>query len=523
MKKVMRLVSVQLWAVLGDMLAIGKSRTKKPKVLYASVLFFILLMSSISFFYSFMVGMGLKMYHSLDILPALMMAVVCVIILMTTVFKIKGTIFGFRDYDMIMSLPVSTGAVVACRLIILYAFNFMFVIIMIVPMMVAYGILAEPNVMFYIICFVSMFFIPLVPIVIASFLGTFIAWAASKFRYSNLLNIIFTLGLLSMFIGLSFTIKDNGQELVDIGKGITGQVNSLYPLAQLFTDAVVNYDIAAFLMFLAISVAAFLLYTALVKLSFKKINTLIMTGRYHVNFKMGEIRTSSPLKALYIKELKRYFSSTLYVLNTGFGIVMLTLGSIAAIFVDLDKVLGDPQAAPMFANNSPLFISFCIVMTCSSMCSISLEGKNLWIIKSMPVTAKTVYLAKILVNLTIISPAVIDTVILGAVLNLGALKTLILVLVTLASSVFIAFYGLLINLLLPNLNWTSEVVVIKQSAASMVTIFSGMAYVAVQFLLFVLLRSFIGAYLGYFLITVILDIALYIIITTYGKKRYLEL
>lgn len=523
MKKTMRLVSVQLWAVLGDMLYLGKSRNKKPKVLYASILFFILLMSAISFFYCFLIGTGLKMFKSLELLPALMMAIVCLIILMTTVFKVKGTIFGFRDYDMVMSLPVSTGTVVACRLFILYAFNFLFVIIMIVPMMVAYGILAEPNVMFYVICFISMFFIPLVPIVIASFVGTLIAYAASKFRYSNLLNIIFSLGLLSIFIGLSFTMKGSGQELVDIGKGITGQVNSLYPLAQMFTDAAVRYDIGAFLLFLLISVAAFVLYTVLVKVSFKKINTLIMTGRYHANFKMGEIKTASPLKALYIKELKRYFSSTIYVLNTGIGIVLLTLGAIAVIFVDLGKALGDPQAALLIANNSPLYITFCIIMTCSTMASISLEGKNLWIIKSMPVTPKTVYLSKIAVNLTIISPAIIDTVIIGTVLKLGVVKTVILVLVTAACSVFIAFYGLIINLLLPVFDWTSEVVVIKQSAATMITVFSSMAYVAVQFLLVLLLKSFIWAYLVYFLLTVILDIALYIILTTYGKKRYLTL
>jgi ABC-2 type transport system permease protein len=72
-------------------------------------------MSAISFFYSFMVGSGLKMFNSLDILPALMMAVTCVIILMTTVFKVKGTVFGFRDYDMVMSLPVSIGGIVASR------------------------------------------------------------------------------------------------------------------------------------------------------------------------------------------------------------------------------------------------------------------------------------------------------------------------------------------------------------------------------------------------------------------------
>jgi ABC-2 type transport system permease protein len=523
MKKIMRLVSVQLWAVLGDTLSIGKSGKKSPRLLYAGLLFFTLLMSAISLFYSMMIGTGLKMFDSLDILPAMMMSVTCLIVLMTTVFKVKGTIFGFRDYDMVMSLPVSTGVIVASRVVILYALNLLFVIIMIVPMMISYGILARPGVMFYIIGIITMFFIPLLPLIAASILGTIIAYAASKFRYSNLLNIIFSLGLLAAVIAASFTMGDSGQELVDMSRALTDEVNSFYPLARLYTDAVVHTDIAAFVYFVSISIAASVIYIVIVKQLFKKLNTLMMTGRSRVNFKMGQLKTSPPWKALYFKELKRYFSSPVYVLNTGFGIVMLTLGAIALLFVDLDQVLKEPQATDMVAGYGPIFIIFCVVMTCSTMASISLEGKNFWIIKSMPVTSRTVYLSKAAVNLTIISPAIIDTILIGIALKSGLMNTLSMLLVTITSAIFISLFGLLINLLLPNFNWTSDVVVIKQSAASMVTIFSGIAYAAVQFLLIMLLPSITLAYLAYALLTLIVDIGLYMILMTYGKTRYTEL
>ncbi|MDD3172268.1 MAG: hypothetical protein PHF63_01140 [Herbinix sp.] len=523
MKKVMRLVSVQLWAVMGDMLSIGNNRKKKPKMLYAGVLFFTLLMSGVSFFYSLMIGSGLKMYGSLELLPAMIMAVTCMIILMTTIFKVKGTIFGFRDYDMVMSLPVSTGVIAASRLIILYALNFMFVIIVMIPMMIAYGILAKPDILFYIISIVSLFFIPLLPIVIASFLGTLIAYAASKFRHSNIFSILFSLGFLVVIVVSSFFVGDNGKELVDMSKALTRQTNRLYPLARMYTNAVVNYDILEFLKFLGVSFVAFLLYTILVKRVFKKMNTLMMTGSYHVNYQLGQLKTSSPFKALYFKELKRYFSSTLYVINTGFGILMLTIGSFAIIFVDLDKIFGSTQATDALVKGIPMYLSFCIIMTCSTMASISLEGKNIWIIKSMPVTPKTVYLSKIAVNLTIISPAVIDTIIIGVVLKLDFWKTIILLLLTITCAFFISFYGLLMNLLLPNLKWTSEVVVIKQSAASMITIFSAIGYIGIQFIFNILIPSAVLATLGYVLLTVVIDIILYVILMNYGSKRYYAL
>lgn len=523
MKKILRLVSVQLWTVISDTLSIGKTGKNKSKLIYGGVAVFVVIMSSVSLLYSFMIGTGLKFFNSLELLPTMMMSATCVIILFTTMFKVKGTIFGFRDYDLLMSLPVSTGTVVACRLIILYALNFMFTAIMIIPMVIAYGILALPDPMFYVISLIIMFFIPLIPIVMASVIGTVIAYIASKFKRGNFLNIIFSMGILVIIIAMSFTMEDKGEKLVDIGRTMTEQVQRIYPLAGMFTDAVVRYDIGAFLLFLLISLTAFALYTVIVKLIFKRTNTLLLTGKSRKSYKLGQLKASSPFKALYIKELKRYFSSTIYVLNTGFGVVILTLATVAANFVDLNKILGDSQATISISKAGPLFICFTIVMTCTTMASISLEGKNLWIIKSMPLSPKNIYLSKIAVNLTVLLPALIDTIIIGIALGMGPWEILTMLLAVVACSVFIALYGLLINLLMPNFNWTAEVVVIKQSPACMITIFSSMLLVGLLALFIVFIPSAALAYLGYFVLLTLIDIALYLILMTYGKKRYYAL
>lgn len=519
MNKIIRLVSIQLMAVISDMLSIGKNRKKKTGI-YAGLLFFILLLSGVSFLYSMMIGSGLKQYHCTEILPAMFMAVTCLVTLITTVAKVKGTIFGFRDYDLVMSLPVSTGAVAVSRLIILYALNFLFELIIMVPMLAAYGLLVKPDILFYIIGFVTLFFVPMVPIVIASLLGTLIAYIASRFRHSNLISILFNIAFLVLIIGASFGLKGNGQELANMSKALMAKVNRIYPLAGMYQKALTNYDIRSFLLLFVISFAAFVIYTLVVKKVFKRMNTLILTGSYHVSYKMSSLKTSSPFRALYFKELKRFFSSTLYVINTGFGIVMLTVGAIAVLFVDLNKVLGNEEAAGTVINNLPVYICFCIVMTCTTMASISLEGKSLWIIKSLPIAPKTVYFSKIAVNLTIISPAVIDIIIIGIALKLGLVRTLLMLLLTVTCSVFVAFFGLIINLLLPNFSWTSETVVIKNSAATMITVFSSMGYTAVLFALLYVVPSARIAYLGFCLMTAVLDVVLYIILMTYGKKRY---
>lgn len=523
MKKVIRLVGIQIWALVGDMFTLGDIRKKRPKALYAGILLFLLAMGSIAFLYCFMIGKGLMMYDSLDILPPLVMAVTSMIVLMTTIFKVKGTIFGFRDYDMVMSLPVSTGGIVASRVILLYGINLMFVLMIMIPMMIAYGILAKPEVIFYVIGGISILFLPLVPIILASVLGTLVTYVATRFRHTNLVSIIISVAVLAAIIGLSFMTKGSGQEMVNISRTLTEQTNAIYPLAELYTKAVCNADLIAFMKFILISLAAFILYSYIIGKVFRKMNSVVMAGNYRANFKMGELRTSTPLKALYVKELKRYFSSPLYVLNTGIGIVLLTIGAVALFFLEPEKLLGDPQASSMLFMGGPVFLSFCVMMSCTTMASISLEGRNLWIIKSLPVPAGTIFRSKLLVNLTIISPALIDAVLISIILDMGVLKAVFMILVTIVCSLFTALFGLLVNLKLPNFTWTTEVLVIKQSAASIVSIFTGIGVAALQIALLALINSFVPTYLIYVGLIALVDLLLYRALMTYGTKRFLQL
>jgi ABC-2 type transport system permease protein len=509
--------------LLIDILSIGNNSKKKPKSLYAGFIFFVLVLGSVSFFYSMMIGKGLMMFNSIEVLPVLMMTLTSIIVLFTSTFKVKGTIFGFKDYDMVMSLPISTAGIVASRLILLYCLNMIFVCIVMVPMMIVYGILVKPDFLFYIIGFFTLLSIPLIPIVIASILGTVIAYAASRFRHSNLISIILSLGLMVAVMGVSFTMKDTGEELVNLSKAITDKVNAIYPLAGMYSSAISHYDLTAFLTFLAISLGGFLIYSLLVGKVFKKMNTLIMTGKYHANFKMSELRQSSPFKALYLKEIRRYFSSPLYVLNTGFGIVMLTIGAIALFFVDLDAIAGEAEAAMLFNKGAAAFIVFCVVMSFTSAASISLEGKSLWIIKSLPVSAKFIFMSKIAVNLTVIAPALLDAVLIGIGLKIGALQTFLAIIITIVTAIFTAVFGLVVNLQFPNFNWITETVVIKQSAAAMISVFTGMAAAGLLIIFLAVIPSVNAAYLLYIGIMVIVDIVLYRIMNTWGVKQFQQL
>ncbi|MDD4113479.1 MAG: hypothetical protein PHC56_10695 [Herbinix sp.] len=520
MKKVMRLVSVQLWAMLGSMFAIGEKKKKKTGALYAGFVFFVILMSSLSFFYSYLTGMGLRQFGSIELLPSLFMSLTSIIVLFTSIYKVKGTLFGFKDYDMVMSLPVSNGQIVASRLILLYAINIVFVLIIMVPMMIAYGILIRPGMEFYAFSILMLFFIPLIPIIIASFLGTILTYLSMRFRYSNIVYMGFSFLLFIAMIVLPFFIGDSEQALVEMSQEINNQINNIYPLSQLYYKAVAKGNIISLIIFIGLSILAFVVFSLLVGRVFKQMNTVIMTGRYKANYKLKGLRSSTPLKALYRKDLKRYFASPIYVMNTGFGVVMMVLAAIALPFIDLNRIIGELNISNAITDIVPIFITFCISTASTTMASISIEGKNIWVVKSLPVTVLQIFTSKILVNATIITPALIASIFISYIMKMSLIKIIIVLLVSVSFSVFVSLYGLVINLSFPYLSWTNETVIVKQSTASMISIFTGMGMVAIQYLLIMLLGNAIGGMMLFMALLWIINIVLFKRLSKVGKRQF---
>lgn len=523
MKKVMRLVSVQVWAMIAGMLSIGDYRKKKKGALYAGFAGFIAVISAASFVYSYLFGSSLKAFNSIESLPSLFMAITSVVVLFTTIYKVKGTIFGFKDFDLVMSLPVSNSKIIASRLMLLYIINQFFVLIIMVPMTVAYGILARPGFMFYLYSLLTVFFIPLIPVIIASFIGTIFAFISARIKHSNIIYMVFIFLFFLAWIIMPFFIQDSEEAIVEAGKALAGQINTIYPLAGLYSRAVAGTDFISMIIFVGISMAAFLIFSWGVGRVFVKINTAVFTERSKANYKMGDLKSSSPLKALYIKELRRYFASTVYVLNTGFGMVILLVFSIALPFINLDAMAGEMQITGMIQDYVPLFVTFCMAVSCTTMASVSIEGKNLWIVKSLPVSTSMIFASKMLVNLTVLAPAVLSSVLLGIALKLPFISGLLTVIGAVSFAFFVSAFGLAVNLSFPNLSWPNETVIVKQSTSSMISIFSSFGLVALQYGLLTLTGNSRLSLIIFICLIWVLNFVLYKRLAGKGKEQFRKL
>lgn len=176
-------------------------------------------------------------------------------------------------------------------------------------------------------------------------------------------------------------------------------------------------------------------------------------------------------------------------LNRSLALLMEHLDLLARYFAGWLRPLGligralsgDGAALFVFAELLPLTAGIILLLCAMGIVtapSVSLEGRSLWIVQSLPVEPWQVLRAKLRLHLLCVgAPALVSAVLLAAALRLGAVQAVLLMLLTLAFVFFGAQTGLLWGLRLPNLTWTNETAPIKQGAATALALLTGWAAV----------------------------------------------
>ena len=95
--------------------------------------------------------------------------------------------------------------------------------------------------------------------------------------------------------------------------------------------------------------------------------------------------------------------------------------------------------------------TFCMMTTAAT--SVSMEGKEWWLIKSLPLTAKTVL-------------DLVSEVFLILALKPGLQDSFWMMVIPAVILLFACVYGITVNLHFPVLDWENEVSVVKQSASA---------------------------------------------------------
>lgn len=406
----------------------------------------------------------------------------CLLNLFTTIYKAIGTLFNGKDFDLLMSMPIGTRVVVAAKISMLYIMDLIFILMAMIPIYFIYVQYVGFDFMTLLYFVLTLFIIPIVPLIIGLFIGFVITFVSQRFKHANVVNIIVTF---VAFIALYAYIFSSNEFESESSAGFASLMNQMivvlnqyYPLTGLYVNSVLNHSIVDFIMFAGISIAVFGVALSIVSSQYVKMNILARTQSTKGNYKMRALKTKSATKALYFKEVKKYFTSTSYVINTGIGCVISLFFSIGIAFFPPEQyrvLLENPEAVSVLVLMAPYFICFFLVLCCTTATSISNEAQQLWLIKSMPVDVKDLYKAKIGLNLSLTVPtALISGLCLVIALKPTVMDGLIMVVLPICIVICQAIVGLLFNVIFPKYDWTTEIQLYKRSLSVFVVMFGSM-------------------------------------------------
>ena len=534
MRKFYALVKLNLKAMLSSFRFSGGKKKRRAASGLGALIFMAVLALYLSGTYSFMFAAQLAPIGMLK-LEILMMSVLAVVMgLVFTLFAAQGVIFGGRDNDLMLAMPVSAFSLMLARTLALYVENLVFTLFIMMPAGVAYLVFGGGGgAVFLIVLTLCTLFLALVPTFFSLIFGFVLAWASGKLGgRSKLLSNLLYLAAFAVFMVLLMRMNLAMGDLASYAMGIEGAFSGWGLPFLLLAQAACEGSILSLLGFVAFCVAPFLLVVWLFAGRYKKIVTSLGARSARSDYRLGRVSASGARRALLKKEAGKFFGTPIYLFNSGMGLILL-LGAAAAALVFKSKLgglLAELEAAGSGLPVLPLAaLAVCFLLSTVMITapSISLEGKQLWILKEAPISARGVFLVKVGFQLLLELPSLLlSTICLAFALGLSAVDWLLLFALGAALSVCTALLGLFANLCMPKLDAPNDTVVVKQSASVMVAMLGGMGLVLAGAVLFVLTRGLLGPTLA-LLPGLVLFLAgcavLWRLLATRGEQMFLEL
>lgn len=452
-----------------------------------------------------------------------------------SVFTTQQEIYGAKDNELLLSMPIKTKDILLSRIFVVLIINYLYEALIALPCIVTYFTQVPfdlVKLLFFIIVIVTL---PLLALALSCAFGWIMAMIMKKIRNKTIITMIISLGFLGAYFYTINKVPDYLLTLIANGESIGDAIkNTLFPIYHL-AIAISETNVISLLIYLLSVLVPFAIVIYLLSKNFIGLVTS-KTPSKKVKLKDSDIKYSSQKAALFKRELKHFTSNPMVMLNAALGIAFTVLlaGMLlvkGAEVVDMLQVI-PPQYRNMINEYIVALLCIAVIGTSSlniiSAGLISLEGNRLWIIKSLPIKTMDILHSKLFLHMALcIPPGLLFSIIGSIVFSLNIVDCIIVILAPIAFTVFEALFGLIVNLWKPKFDWINETVVVKQSASVMITLFSTMAIVIMigicyfSFLSdFINTKTYVLVCLGAF---IVIDLGLYYLLNTWGVKRFDEL
>lgn len=538
-----KLISL-LKATMSQDMSLFKIKTKKQskisKIILPIVLTLIVMFSMGT--YAAMLAEQLVTYNLTYIVLTIFIMITSLLTIIEGIYKSQGILFEAKDNDLLFSLPISKSKIFFTRLFKLISFEFLYNSLFMVPAMIVYAMFEKTNINFYIISFIMLILLPIIPTIIACIIGYIIKGIASRSKAKNIVQIVLTTIMLLFIFYASFNMQGFIANITQNANSINDAITKIYYPAGLYIKLIQNFNILDLVTLLAINIIPAIIFVYIASIFYFKITSKLGekgNNKKKASWAKNENKTfkvKTQLSGLINKEIKRFLSSPVFVINAGFGIILVAVftigitinfdGMIESMIHGNDIEISIEEIKAILPKIYYGFIVFASCMTSITSSMISLEGKSFNITKSLPVAPEKILLAKVLASNIISIPIVlISDVIFFVAFKVNVTDIIFILLASVIMPTVTALIGILMNLAYPKMDATSDTEVVKQSMSSALSVFIGI-FLGILSIGIIVIGSKINMNLFIILELLVFSLIIFVlwkILKKYGVKKFREI
>ena len=451
---------------------------KRARRRLTTTLVLLLACGYLSSVYSFAMAQAMQ-GRQLLLIPALMLAGGAILGLIEAVSRGGMALFAAATLDPLLSLPFSRGQIVLGRIFALYFEELLISLGMLLPAGVRVAGMLPVSGAFWPVLILGALLSPLLPLGVGGVIGLFVQMLTARMKQKNLLTALVSL----LFMGGVFLFSfRSGTMLGEVGNmaGLLEQkLYSLYPPARWFALALGgSWPNMAF--FALCSLLCGLALYALAKGCFTFFYEGVNATAHGKAFTMARQHRTGLLLALIKKELRQKLNTPMWLMNTDMGTIMAIILTVA---LGIAIKNAPPEQGFIGPNLWPLMALGVGVVQCMSLtaaASVSMEGKAIYAIKSLPIPAALWLRSKILVSmLPPMAGGLVCGLILTLLLKLPAYALPVFLLISTAFAWAFSVTELRLGLRYARFDWDNPTEVIKGGAGVFFSMLVTMAVLGV--------------------------------------------
>ena len=448
-----------------------------------------------------------------------------------TIFSAQA-LFTAKDNELLMSMPIKPFQILISRLLVILLFEYIFELIIAVPAFIIWvaGGLAAPSSI--VLCLIGYALLPLMALSIACLVAWILSSILMRFKQKNILTMLLSISFLLLYLRLYSQLQHYLNILLNRGVEIAEAFRRAMPPFYAFGASIVNHSLIDACVFFVWAFVPFALTVALILINYQRILTT-NRGLKKTVYREKAAKVSGACFALTKKELAYYSSKPMVVLNTSISSLFMLIGTVMLI-VRRNEFIDALNSFSSMTSNMPLPVFAAGILTFMgginnlSASLISLEGRHLWIAKTIPVQPKVIFLSKIYTHLLTSAVPCLILSVTAIFLTANTITDGLLILVLPQTYIILtAVAGLAVNMIFPRFDWINEMQPVKQGASAMIMIFGAMGFALALLGLYVFIfRNFIGIMSFAWILAAIFTACSFLIwrwLSTSGAEKLIDL